>query len=375
VDGAESVHLARDLFLLGERQAGLEIEGRMRFKRVVRVAVAHALYHSGVLRLWQAVALRRRAVVLMYHRVLTAEERRRTGSHPGIVVDRETFARQMAFLKRRFVVLPVEEFADRLRRGVPFPDSSCLITFDDGWRDNDTNALPILRQYGLPALVFLPVNYIGRRKGFRRETLTHLLVRVVAGVRQEPERRPRFERLLAPAGLSSVLDLRDEDPRASIVEIVAAHPDPTGPVLDGTVEAIAGELGVSIDELDTPDGFLDWDQVAAMSRQGVAFGGHGAEHRLLTRIPHEEAEAEIRVSKDVLDTRVGGAVPAFSYPNGNWTPQVARDVRMAGYRLAFTTEPGFVRCGDDPFALRRLNVHEDVTRTMPMFLARILGVL
>src|SRR5688572_8924764 len=114
-----------------------------RAQHVLKSVVADALYYTGLLRLWQSIVLRRKAVVLMYHRVLTGDERSRCGSHPGIVVDRETFALQMDVLKRQFVVLSLDEFTDRVERRQPFPPSSCLITFDDGWRDTFTNALPI----------------------------------------------------------------------------------------------------------------------------------------------------------------------------------------------------------------------------------------
>ena len=171
----------------------------------IKVAVSYGLYYTGLLQLWQRVIMRRKAVVLMYHRVLTDEERQLTGSHPAIVIDRETFASHMALLKRRFSVLSLEEFARHIEQKIPFPDSSCLITFDDGWRDNVTNALPILQRHGLPALIFLPVNYIGCRRLFWPEALTHLLVRAVLEVRRHPERRDRLRSILAPAGLDGVL--------------------------------------------------------------------------------------------------------------------------------------------------------------------------
>jgi hypothetical protein len=33
-----------------------------------------------------------------------------------------------------------------------------------------------------------------------------------------------------------------------------------------------------------------------------------------------------------------------------------------------------VGCDDDPFALRRINIHEDMTRSTPMFMARLAGI-
>jgi peptidoglycan/xylan/chitin deacetylase (PgdA/CDA1 family) len=318
--------------------------------------------------------MRRKAVVLMYHRVLTAEERRKTGSHPGIVVDRETFANQMAVLKRRFVVLSLEDFARRLENGVPFPDSACLITFDDGWEDNFVNGMEILREHGFPAVVFLPVNYIGHRRLFWREALTHLLVEVVREARTNPARRSRLEALLRPVGLEHVLNATGEDPRPSVVDAIASRGALSPAEVDSLLPKLSEELGVQLEALRTPDTFIDWKQAELMSRDGIAFGGHGAEHRLLTRISSEAAETEINASFDVMRRTLHGGVPTFSYPNGDWNPDVAAKVKASGYRLAFTTIPGLVRCDDDRFTVKRVNIHETATDTTPMFLARVVGL-
>ena len=344
-----------------------------RVKYAIKAAIAHVLYALGLLQLLQSITMRRKAVVLMYHRVLSADERSQTASHPAMVVDRDTFAAHMEVLKRRFVVLSLDQFADCIARGVPFPDSSCLITFDDGWRDNLTNALPVLRRHGLPALIFLPVNYIGQRRLFWREMLTHLLVGAVMDVREEPSRRPRLAALLAPARLAHLLDLTETDPRPAVIQALGVQPI-AGEEVERLTAALAVELDLSVEKLKSPDAFVDWNEVDEMARQEIAFGGHGAEHRLLTRIEPELADAEIRVSKEVMASRQPPETLAFSYPNGLWSPEIADKVRSAGYRLAFTTREGFVSSADDPFTLKRLNVHEDVTKTPAMFLARLVGL-
>ena len=49
-------------------------------------------------------------------------------------------------------------------------------------------------------------------------------------------------------------------------------------------------------------------------------------------------------------------------------------MKAAGYRLAFTIDSGHVSCDDDHFALRRVNIHEGMTRSTPMFMARLAGI-
>ena len=349
---------------------------RQRLSYGAKLTLSHALYYMGLLQLWQRVVMRRKAVVLMYHRVLTAEQRARSASHPAIIVDPDTFAQHMRLLKRRFVPLTADEFVERMEQNRPFPDSACLITFDDGWHDNLTNALPVLERHGLPALVFLPVNYIGRERLFWQEALVHLLTRMLAVLRTQPERKARFAELLAPHGLASALEIADTNPRGALIQAIGAQKRLDRRVIESLRVSLAAELQVHEEELTSVDGFIDWDEARAMQTRGITFGGHGAEHLLLTQVSAGEAEAEIRTSRAVLAERLGDSDRiTFSYPNGYWTPEVAARVQAEGYRVGFVTRRGFVDCSDDKFTVCRLNIHEGVTSTAPMFLARVVGLL
>lgn len=351
-----------------------DLTARERVTYAIRAMVAHALYYTGILHLLQRVILRRRAVVLMYHRVLSPEQRRQTASHPGLVVECATFARQVALLKRRFTVLTLDEFEQRLISRTPFTDSCCLITFDDGWIDNYSNALPVLRANGLPAAIFLPVNFIGNRRLFTREALTHLLVRAVMTARREPARAPALRERLAAVGLESALEIRDEDPRHATLSLMQTFKFASGPQFESLVAALSSEFAVTDAELSELDTFIDWAQVAAMSQARVTFGGHGAEHRVLTQTTAEVVQYEVESCKTILDQRLSAPAQAFAYPGGGWNAAIAETVKRAGYRLAFTIEPGYVSCEDDRFALRRVNIHEGMTRSTPMFMARLVGL-
>jgi len=66
------------------------------------------------------------------------------------------FRRGMARLHESgYQTLSLLEATDHLRRGVPFPARSFVITFDDGYRTVYEEAFPILQRYGMSAMVFL----------------------------------------------------------------------------------------------------------------------------------------------------------------------------------------------------------------------------
>ncbi len=75
------------------------------------------------------------------------------------------FQRGMAKLHvSGYQTLSLLEAVDCLRRSVPFPDRSFVITFDDGYQTVYDEAFPMLQYYGMSATVFLTVGEKGTAK-------------------------------------------------------------------------------------------------------------------------------------------------------------------------------------------------------------------
>lgn len=92
--------------------------------------------------------------VLMYHKV---------NDVPGnpVTVPAGLFDEQMAQLgELGYRVVSLDDVRAYYMNGVPLPPRPVLITFDDGYRDNLENAVPVLRRYGYPAVLFVPIGYL-----------------------------------------------------------------------------------------------------------------------------------------------------------------------------------------------------------------------
>jgi peptidoglycan/xylan/chitin deacetylase (PgdA/CDA1 family) len=71
------------------------------------------------------------------------------------------FDEQMRLLRDlAYTPVTLEAVRDHYLEGAPLPPKAVLITFDDGYRDNLENALPVLERYGYPAVVFVPIGYL-----------------------------------------------------------------------------------------------------------------------------------------------------------------------------------------------------------------------
>ena len=97
----------------------------------------------------------RTLVVLMYHKINDV-----LGN--SVTVPVSLFDEQMAQLgELGYTPVGADDVLAYYLRGVPLPERAVLITFDDGYLDNLENAAPILRSHGYPAILFVPIGYLG----------------------------------------------------------------------------------------------------------------------------------------------------------------------------------------------------------------------
>lgn len=187
---------------------------------------------------------------------------------PPIV--RDDLRRILRWIGSRFPFLGPEEFL----RG---RDPGVLLTFDDGFASQATVALPLLEEFGAPAVFFVTTRHV-----------------------EDPaDWLPFVRRQL------------DEHGRGSASEETLHH------LYDG----------MSVGEL----------RRAAESPM-VTIGSHTVSHPFLSRCDDEELARELGASRRRLEEWIGASVDLLAYPTGDYDARVARAVRQAGYRAAFVED-------------------------------------
>ncbi|AGK95298.1 polysaccharide deacetylase family protein [Clostridium pasteurianum] len=93
--------------------------------------------------------------VLMYHSIADNSMVTDTASK-SIILPPEAFKQQMQYLKDNgYTTLTLDELYNFLKNGKPVPEKSVVLTFDDAYEDNYTNAYPILKEFGFRATIFV----------------------------------------------------------------------------------------------------------------------------------------------------------------------------------------------------------------------------
>lgn len=306
-----------------------------------KVALASILHGSGITPMVLHLG-RRRPLVLRYHRVYP------DGAKPfyELGISRSLFEAQLDYLARRHNVVGLDQLLAGLSEQARLPDRAVAITFDDGYRDNFSEAFPALRRRQMPATLFVSAGNLDRREPFWWDRLASAVesarsvfeVDVGAGTERfeldgPVSRRRAFDRI------REGLKLMPHSRARAVLEALETQCDPG--VREAALES--GEL-------------LRWDEVVEMSRGGIEIGSHALDHPVLSRLPSEEMTRQVVESRRTIEARIGRPVRFFSYPNGkreDVTPEVERTVRAAGYLGAVSTIEGRIGPRSNPFMLER----------------------
>jgi peptidoglycan/xylan/chitin deacetylase (PgdA/CDA1 family) len=295
-------------------------------------------------------------IILMYHQVGIVEN-----DHWEIAVTPKHFAEQLEVLARRRHPVPLREVTEDL--GSPQLDQrQVVITFDDGYADNLSNARPILEKFDVTATVFV----VGDAIGAEREFWWDALDRVLLG------RHPLPSTLsLRIAGQEHHWELADRAGDGALSRLRRPSRRRLRRALWARLREIEpGERWRIIWELQSWAGLppavredrrvMTEDEVRALADGGlVEIGAHTASHPRLAALPAEDQYADVLRGKERLEAILGAPISSFSYPFGGRLDVSAATVdavRTAGFARACTTRPGVVQPTTNPLRLPRLYV-------------------
>jgi peptidoglycan/xylan/chitin deacetylase (PgdA/CDA1 family) len=243
---------------------------------------------------------------------------------------------------RGFEIIPIDEAPDRL--AAPRKPPFAVLTFDDGYRDLLSHALPVLRRRKAPFTVFVTPGFA--------DGLAPLWWRDLEDV---VGRRSAVIARLGDAEVAFTTETAAQK-TAAYRTILSALSAANWPIL-ATEIARQAELS-SLDRRATPTRLcMDWAELRALAEEPLCtIGAHTMTHPMLARLDAIEARNEMIESRRRLEYELQRDVRHFAYPVGG--PQAAgtREFALAGvlgFRTAWTTRPGML-FGEHATALQAL---------------------
>jgi len=264
-------------------------------------------------------ALRGRGAILMFHEIHEADDSELRTGVSAAFLDRLLFW----FRENGWHVVSLDECARRLAANDP-SDRFVSLTFDDGYRDNVTRALPILERYDAPFTVYVPTGAVDRSLfswwlGLRRLFQTHDDVDI-------PPLARRFQCSSADekvAALDVVCNWIHQDYRRQ-AELV--------PIFDA--------YSISLPSLNDAY-FLGEEELRALADHPLAtIGGHTVSHPALTLLSDSHVYRELEDNRSYLANLLQRPVDHFAYPYGNSAEREFDIAANVGFSTAVTTRTG-----------------------------------
>ena len=203
-------------------------------------------------------------------------------------------------------------------------------TFDDGYRDNLTVALPVFRAHGAPLCVYAATGLLDRTAGYWWGALARLV---------ESHTRIDLEPLGIPEAAPAVSWMDKQSVFSRVEAWVHADLEPrTGEVLRW-----CRSLGVN-DRAVLDDDVLNWNELRVLARDPlVTVGAHGVTHSRLSRLSDDGVRSELAEARTKIEQAIGRTVRHLAYPYGGPAACGEREFRLAaeaGYVTAVTSRTG-----------------------------------
>jgi len=120
----------------------------------------------------------------------------------------------------------------------------------------------------------------------------------------------------------------------------------------------------------TPREFLSPDEIRALAERGIEMGAHTMSHPRLDQAPPDRIEFELQMSKAAVEAWTGRPCRTFAYPYGRFG-DLAVEAAARHFDAAVAVGGGWWAGGEPLARIPRISIHDDMTRSIAMFEARL----
>jgi len=262
-------------------------------------------------------------------------------------------------LQKEYTFISIDDAVEMIDGRRPLVENAMVLTFDDGYLNNFTEALPVLEALEIPAVFYIATGVVETRKAFWFDRLDYIVqvaaaqnasidvygasFKFVANDREQVTEEYARMRRWCKKKIQT-----DE-------EFVA--------VLDAAAETLEQQCGRRIDDILEDDPWariVTAEELQHYARNPlVTIGSHTVSHMRLSIASDADVRRELRESREKLEAWTGKPVVHFAYPNGDWDRRSRDAVEAAGYVSAVTSDSGLQATGRDRYTIRRLSIGSD----------------
>lgn len=312
-----------------------------------RAVVLSAARSLGLFQATRAL-FRRQTNVLCFHGFSLGDEHL---FRPMLFMRGEVFARRLEKIRRLGLsAITLDRFVEKRARGALSIDD-VVLTIDDGFYSVLKVAAPILREFRMPATLYVTSYYVENQ-----EPLPHLVIQYAFW--KTPHVSMECDGLFP--GAPSAVPTKGAEGAKACEELCAIAHARGLPDRVALAQAVCARLGVDYEEMRETRRLtlMTRDELALLADYGIDVQLHTHRHRS----PSDERELteEITRNRGVLQAAARSELRHLCYPSGVWSPAQWSMLEKLGVVTAVTCEPGLNKGETPAFGLRRCLDSDDL---------------
>jgi peptidoglycan/xylan/chitin deacetylase (PgdA/CDA1 family) len=254
-------------------------------------------------------------------------------------------------IKDNFTIINTKQLHELSKDNQVISQRYAIITFDDGYIDNYTDAYPILKAHNVSATFYLVTDFLDSCHIPWWDEIAYFLRNSVGQYYCLPNSSKKY-------------DLRPQDIDKTINLIIRNAKESTTVSIDDILADIRIKFPLAYQKLTTQQHqlFINWQQAQEMANNGMEIGSHTVNHKILSQLDDSSQLYEIAHSKKILEAKLKQPIHSIAYPVGRqncYTKKTLEYSKKAGYLIGFNNIPGRNIAINDPFDLVRFCVEQD----------------
>ena len=288
--------------------------------------------------------------ILLYHGVTSIKSKGIENSS-NKHIDTNTFDKHMAFIKKNYPVLSMDEVVNIYRKNKKIKGEYFVITFDDGFKNNFTNAYPILLKHSIPAIFYITTGIVNSNKLFWVDKIECCI---------NHTKKKYFNIKILDKEYSFDLSNNSSKLRAlsKIKKMCKLIPKETK---NSVIKNLSNILNITPSVKYSKNyETLTWANIRKMNKNRlITFGAHTEEHDILAYLERKEMKKQISKSINKLSSKILEKVKHFSYPEGqknHFNEEIIDFLKKQDISCSPSAINGISTSKDNLFNLKRIMV-------------------
>jgi len=252
---------------------------------------------------------------IMYHGVVKDNSNYFSPRH----ITSSQFEQHLLYYKKNFDIISVEEAFENSKNDFQYKRKTISISFDDGFENNYTNALPLLEKHKTKATIFVSSSCVNENEWLWTDFIAAL--------------NYFYKDQEIEVDNYSFINSFDKKKKISLPDLIKTTPYSTR---DELIQKIADKYGMKEKLLSLPSEvwkLLNRSDLINLSKSPfIDIGSHGHSHFNLANITAREARIELETSKKLLESTIDKKTNIIAYPDGSYNNKVKDIAEEIGFK-------------------------------------------